>query len=355
VVLNAPGGNQNLSYVKGPMRHTVNTTTAVTKVFPVGKGGLYHRIDLDVRQAQNTATLYTGEFFLSSASALGWSLPASIARVSNKDYWIINKGAGANVSQAYVTLYFNTVFDEVDDLTNLTIAKGNPAAWSDIGGNIIAGGPDGAIKSTIAFTTFSYFSLASKSIISNPLPIELLDLRAFVLNDKIKIEWTTSSEINNDYFVVEKSYDLATFFEIGKVKGAGFSNTMLNYSLIDENPVEGLQYYRLKQVDFDGNYSYSYIVSVLYSKPLSGLPKIDVFPNPASAEFYVNVTNFEPLSEVNVTITDLLGSNVFSNKYLLNDNGNNIIRIAHNLKPSVYVLTVFDENNNKFSKKLIIK
>jgi len=355
VVLNAPGGNQNLSYVKGPMRHTVNTNTGVTKVFPVGKGGLYHRIDLDVRQAQNTATLYTGEFFLSSASALGWSLPASIARVSNKDYWIINKGAGANISQAYVTLYFNTVFDEVDDLTNLTVAKGTPAAWSDIGGNIIAGGPDGAIKSTMPFTTFSYFSLASKSIISNPLPIELLDLRAFVLNDKIKIEWTTSSEINNDYFVVEKSYDLATFFEIGKVKGADFSNSMLNYSLIDENPVEGLQYYRLKQVDFDGNYSYSYIVSVLYSKPLSGLPKIDVFPNPASAEFYVNVTNFEPLSEVNVIITDLLGETVFSKTFILNDNGNNVININQNFKPSIYIVTVLDENKNKFTKKLIIK
>jgi hypothetical protein len=72
------------------------------------------------------------------------------------------------------------------------------------------------------------------------------------------LKWSTASETNNSHFIIEKSFDAINFFEIGNVAGAGNSSTTLYYSFTDNN-VNGFAYYRLKQVDFNGTYSYSNI------------------------------------------------------------------------------------------------
>ena len=76
------------------------------------------------------------------------------------------------------------------------------------------------------------------------------------------LNWTTASELNNDYFTIERSKDAVEFQPIKFVEGAGNSNSILNYEIIDVNPFLGTSYYRLKQTDFNGKYSFSNIVSV---------------------------------------------------------------------------------------------
>ncbi len=115
-----------------------------------------------------------------------------------------------------------------------------------------------------------------------PLPVELSNIKAKQVGNHILIEWHTLSELNNDYFVVERAfYD--EFESIGNLKGAGTVSLVQQYEFADSSPQSGINYYRLKQVDFDGSTDYSRIVSASY---IDG--ELSVFPNPTKGEFYLS-------------------------------------------------------------------
>lgn len=99
------------------------------------------------------------------------------------------------------------------------------------------------------------------------LPVELNYFSAAAVPGKqVQVDWVTASEINNDYFVIEKSTDANHFETAGVVKGAGNSVNFLNYSFIDEHPLnENISYYRLKQVDYNGAFEFSRIAAVSFS------------------------------------------------------------------------------------------
>jgi len=86
-----------------------------------------------------------------------------------------------------------------------------------------------------------------------PLPIELISFKAKTMKDKVELYWSTVSEINNNYFSIEKSIDGYNYQEIGQVSGAGNSSQTLNYSFFDDNPFHGVAYYRLSQTDYNGD------------------------------------------------------------------------------------------------------
>ena len=98
-----------------------------------------------------------------------------------------------------------------------------------------------------------------------PLPVSLIYFNAEPNGNKIDVNWTTASEINNDYFTVEKSADGSDFIPAATVDGAGNTTVMHNYFYPDYNPIHGVSYYRLKQTDFDGQFTYSPVVTVIYS------------------------------------------------------------------------------------------
>ncbi|MBL0100800.1 MAG: T9SS type A sorting domain-containing protein [Saprospiraceae bacterium] len=95
---------------------------------------------------------------------------------------------------------------------------------------------------------------------------------------------STASETNNDYFNIERSADARNFETIGEIKGAGNSSKELSYEYIDEKPMTGLNYYRIKQTDFDGRFSYSEIRSVRFK----GLNNVNVTPR--TTEGQINIT-----------------------------------------------------------------
>lgn len=81
-------------------------------------------------------------------------------------------------------------------------------------------------------------------------------------NNSVRLDWITFSEINNNYFTVERSNDSLNFIEIGEIKSKGNSNSIANYSFVDYSPIDGINYYRLKQTDFNGSYSYYSIIAI---------------------------------------------------------------------------------------------
>lgn len=120
-----------------------------------------------------------------------------------------------------------------------------------------------------------------------PLPIELLSFEAQEVNwGQVQLTWSTATETNNDFFTVERSQDLQVWERIGEVAGAGNSNTGLNYSLSDPAPAGGLNYYRLKQTDFNGDFSYSEVVAAEVEIPAQPI----LYPNPAKEAIFIKGT-----------------------------------------------------------------
>jgi hypothetical protein len=90
----------------------------------------------------------------------------------------------------------------------------------------------------------------------------------------VKLDWATASELHNDYFTVERSMDGLNWENIIQIAGAGTSTNRNDYSEVDTRPIEGLSYYRLKQTDFDGQFTYSHAVSVQYEARNNEIVKI---------------------------------------------------------------------------------
>lgn len=122
------------------------------------------------------------------------------------------------------------------------------------------------------------------SVVSN-LPVEWVDLKAVLQKDhSVQTMWTTESEANSDFFTVEKSTDGDNWAEVATTEAAGMSTERLDYAVTDPQPFSGLSYYRVKQTDRDGNFSYSGIVSVFND---ASQEEISVFPNPSDAEITI--------------------------------------------------------------------
>jgi hypothetical protein len=120
----------------------------------------------------------------------------------------------------------------------------------------------------------------------SPLPIELLNFDAnSQTNGQVELTWQTASEVNNDFFTVEKSVNGTDWNELKEIDGAGNSTAILNYTTIDEHPYTNITYYRLKQTDFDGHFSYSTIKAI---KVGIEDPPLIIYPNPAHEQITIN-------------------------------------------------------------------
>jgi len=121
------------------------------------------------------------------------------------------------------------------------------------------------------FTYFSYTHLTDV-----PLPVELSYFRGQQYGGSIHLEWETLSEMNADYFDLERrSDDNNAFTSIGRLRSAGTSSSVTQYQFVDRNPSSGLNYYRLKQVDFDGKFAYSDVVTIDYANSKEG---VSIYP-----------------------------------------------------------------------------
>ena len=124
--------------------------------------------------------------------------------------------------------------------------------------------------------------------LSSILPVELVELRIQKSASSNRLTWKTLTEINNDYFEIQKSTDGVTFESIGKVAGNGNSTREIKYSFIDERPSAGFNYYRLKQVDLDGRFELSYIVKVE-----NKLNRVKVYPTNIASSFNIEIEDAE--------------------------------------------------------------
>ena len=201
---------------------------------------------------------------------------------------------------------------------------------------------------------FSCSNLFSTETIKNICSAELIYFKAVAGSNRIVLNWTTVSEINNDYFTVEKSIDGVEFEKVEKMDGAGNSSSKLNYSIIDNYPYFGVSYYRLKQTNFDGTFSYSNMVAVEFTD--EGIADFNVFPNPSEG-LSVNVSiTAEKDKEILVEVFDINGKKTFSKVVITDSEGKNVhaIDFTHKLIPGVYFISA-TSNQSIYNKRLIVK
>lgn len=182
-----------------------------------------------------------------------------------------------------------------------------------------------------------------------PLPIELVSFDVKCENGKAVINWVTQTEVNNDYFSVEKSYDAITFYELEKVQGAGNSNSINHYSVTDPYPSAGVTYYRLKQVDFDGTATYHDIVS---SNCSSGSFVVDQIALGNNALNFNITTNTD--ENITVYFYDYRGRLIATKSTQIKEGSNAIGFNNLNLSTSIYMLSIIGDHNT-YSTKLMGK
>ncbi|MBI4930074.1 MAG: T9SS type A sorting domain-containing protein [Bacteroidetes bacterium] len=187
------------------------------------------------------------------------------------------------------------------------------------------------------------------------LPIELLRFNGYLKDEKAYLYWSTASEINNDYFTIERSLDAITFDEIGTVKGAGNFSTIRNYTFIDSQletlnlQSETTFYYRLKQTDFDGKFEYSNSIALNNSD--SNENNIVVFPNPNNGEFTVYGLQFP----VQIRIYNSLGQIIHEQSVNKNSSAGISSGETVNLSEAngIYLLKIITEGKNISYLKII--
>ena len=204
-------------------------------------------------------------------------------------------------------------------------------------------------------TGVTSFSGGSGSIILEPLsslPVELTSFEGENQGLKNYITWETEIELNNDYYALERSSNLAEGFEtIATIKGAGTTNEIQNYSFIDESPTIGINYYRLKQVDFDGTSSLSKIIALEVKGKLSDYA---FFPNPTKGEVTYQF-NSQVENNITIKVINALGQTIQS-LYYDSKLGLNSIKIDLSEYPAGnYLIQVSDNQMERVITERITK
>ena len=168
------------------------------------------------------------------------------------------------------------------------------------------------------FAFFQTLTLAEN--MAQLLPIEIIHFDAIVNEDKnVNLNWTTATEINNDYFTIERSKDGVQFEQIEDIQGAGNSLQIRDYKTLDPNPYSGVSYYRLLQTDFDGTQSHSEIRAV----NIQLNQKYSIYPNPLQEVLHI-VGKTSRKGKITIEIFDVLGRTVYSNHIEMGEDVNSI-------------------------------
>lgn len=181
---------------------------------------------------------------------------------------------------------------------------------------------------------------------STPLPVTLASFNATCEGNTTVLSWATASEINNDFFSIEKSYNAIDFFEIGRKIGAGNSNSFNTYSFIDNNTTNEIAYYRLKQVDFNGQFEYFNIVATNCGKTTNFDVNQIVFSDDQLG-FTISTSENE---EFQLYLYDALGKIITSKKLTVTKGFNPIQLDRIHLSRGVYMLNIIGEKNHYSTK-----
>lgn len=182
------------------------------------------------------------------------------------------------------------------------------------------------------------------------VPVELANFEAKALQEGIQLDWLTLTELDNDRFEIEHSSDGKTFATIGKVAGQGTTIEPHAYSFLHKDAFKSTNYYRLKQIDFDGSFEYSETL-VVELKTSSTIVK-DLSPNPSSGNVNLNVIT-KTSASWSITVYDLMGKAVYGEQRILNGGENTLDFNFSNLGNGTFFVRL-ENGNEQIYRKLVL-
>ena len=334
------------SYINGNLRRAVNASGNYD--MPVGTATNYELANVDLNSSTGLTYLDVNFGTIGTPlniSSLGLTVNSTLVEtLLDAGIWTITPNAGMSAVNYDIGLSMRGATNAGADPEQHTIVKraNSSSDWTLQGNHnnatqSIAGGVVYAYRSNIA--AFSDFAIAKNN--SNTLPVELISFAAKCNNNDVELVWTTASEINNDYFEVQKSDDGNLWYYVGTVKGAGNSSKINNYSFVDKENFANA-YYRLRQVDFDGKFEYSPAIfsNCNETKEIN----LIVYPNPVSDYLNVMVENWKS-EKIYWEIVNNTGQVVIKGNFKPADSYFVEQINMSELKPGMYVVRFIDDDN----------
>jgi len=178
---------------------------------------------------------------------------------------------------------------------------------------------------------------------SGALPIKLIDFTVRETNGKNLLQWNTATEVNSNYFDIERSGDAQTYHVIGRVNASGFSQTEVKYNFTDASPLKGMNYYRLVMVDKDATQEYSKIVSISSRENSSlTITYVDLSSGTNTATINVNSTQAQ---SANLSIIDVSGRTILNTSIQLQQGVNTISKKIPTIPSGIYYVKLFTAND----------
>lgn len=365
-------GFSGASFVNGNLRRYIATNTD-TYAFPVGNGtgsSNYYRADLVngnlagisyINAVFEALTNHDDEDMDVEDSWGSGSL--TYTTLNNEGVWDITPNAAPSGGTYDVRLYTVNMSGLTDNQFAPLKRPSNSvtaADWSTGGGTLNNGSGDGRLvvhgyAVRRGLSSFSEFGVGRGTASGGGLPIKLLSFEAVEDEGRVNLKWITATEVNNDFFTIERSQSGEEFEIMNTFQGSGNSSVTLKYLAVDHHPYAGLSYYRLKQTDYDGTFTYSDVVAVEVGAVEAS---ITVLTNPVlnkTVTLKAKGMETQGVSKPFVMLTDRNGKTVFTQTNLkLAGDGVSSIELPRELTPGIYFFSLFN-GKTTFRSKLFVE
>lgn len=313
----------------------------------LGTGGTVD-ISSSVLTANTTLTMLTIKFpFGSCSDVLLESIDVTVNALPDSSLLVVGPGTICPGESGDITIDFSEsgfTYQLRDDSDDSNV--GSPV--SGTGGSIVL--PTGNLSSTSTFNIIATGVAPSNCdaelttpvtvTVNCPLPVEMVNFGVVCEGSQNIISWETVSELNNDYFAVEKSFDGNEFRLLEIVEGAGTTNQFQQYEISDAVKSTEVVYYRIRQIDMDGEEEYSDIIS----SEDCGLNTLNMYFDQSTSEIVIDF-NVSSAMNADVIMSDVVGRLYLSDRILLEPNRNQIkIKVNNLAKNAMYILNVSSEN-----------
>lgn len=243
------------------------------------------------------------------------------------------------------------------DVSDIRLAKNEGStSVSAVGTHAAASGtasePTGNRTGVTSAELAGDWRITSVDIANTPLPVDLISFTGFLNDQQIRLAWSTASEINNDYFELERSYDGEYYQSITTISGNGNTNEITKYNFKDRDYHEGINYYRLKQVDFDGNFEI--FEPIVISAQTTQQAQLTIYPNPSNSELHIRLDGIDNQSGSSMVISDHMGKIVYREPLSPATKQWSIENLNTILVPGIYLLNVQTGSSN-LREKLVIQ
>jgi hypothetical protein len=291
-------GGSSQSFVSGPMEWRVQDTGM--HYFPVGNGSYYAPIG--VIPQDNSPKIYRAQYYSQGFGLYNITPPDTffMSRICANEYWTLLPfpitGTTITNDQAKVRLHwrYKTGFPYIGDRKDVFVARYASDSWSLEGYTpwVDDQGPQwGTVQSDVRVSGYGSFTFGSKAGL---IPVNIINFEGSVTDVfEIGLKWQMGEYGKTRQFLVERSIDETSFSTIGVLDSSMLVNVNSIYEFMDKFPVEGYNYYRIKQIDVNGAHNYSQTIAIFLE--LGGFPQISaMYPNPVQNVLNINMEYYVP-------------------------------------------------------------